>query len=247
MKRYLITMIAVLIVPASTLLALDGNEVLSRVEDATSPAATMHAVERMTVVGAGGARELRTVEVFQKEPGSYLVRFLEPADIRGVAVLVIPDGNSDRIYLYLPASRRERRIAGHVRNDNFLGTDLSYQDIAERHYSDDYRVVSLREAPDSYTLSLEQKSADVAYTRVVMKVDRKTYLPLETELYKEGQVVKRLVTEKIASFDSHPTTAVMTVESVEKGSYTRLEAEEVHYNEELADDTFSVRTLRRFR
>jgi hypothetical protein len=60
---------------------------------------------------------------------SSLVRFLSPKSVKGVTLLIINDG--EKIYLYMPAYNKPRRIAGSSKGDKFMGTDLSYEDMSE--------------------------------------------------------------------------------------------------------------------
>lgn len=255
MRQLMIRTVVVLLVsvPLVSAFGLDGDEILAAAQDAMNPSETMHSIASMSIIGSRGNRENRRVEIFRKDAGSgassdyYLVRFLEPADIRGVAVLVLPDGAGDRIYLYLPEFRRERRIAGHVRNDTFMGTDLTYDDIARRNYTADYQVINDRDDGDTYILELIRRRDDVTHSRVIMHVDKDTFLPVRTLLYDGGTLVKRITVSRIRIYESFPTVTEMTVEHVETGSRTTLITTDVHYGQAIGDETFSVRNLRRFR
>ncbi len=66
-----------------------------------------------------------------------LVRFSYPNDIKNTAFLVWehPDADDER-FLYLPALGRVRRIAGEEKQESFVGSDLSYEDIGGRDIAD---------------------------------------------------------------------------------------------------------------
>lgn len=63
---------------------------------------------------------------------SYL-EFVEPKDVKGTRVLALeksdPELDPDR-WLYLPALRKVRRIAGADQTQSFVGTDFTYEDIS---------------------------------------------------------------------------------------------------------------------
>src|SRR4051812_5342424 len=62
-----------------------------------------------------------------------LIRFLSPNDIKGTALLVWEHPNADdERFLYLPAIGRVRRIAGEEKQQSFVGSDLTYEDIGGR-------------------------------------------------------------------------------------------------------------------
>ena len=66
-----------------------------------------------------------------------LIRFTYPNDIRNTSFLVWehPDADDER-FLYLPALGRVRRIAGQEKDQSFVGSDLSYEDIGGRDIAD---------------------------------------------------------------------------------------------------------------
>ncbi len=83
---------------------------------------------------------LRTTSSSRKTPGQgdkTLVRFTYPNDIRGTSFLVWEHpGADDERFLYLPALGRVRRIAGEEKQESFVGSDLSYEDIGGRDVAD---------------------------------------------------------------------------------------------------------------
>ena len=67
-----------------------------------------------------------------------LLRFTYPNDIRNTSFLVWehPGAVDDERFLYLPALGRVRRIAGQEKDESFVGSDLSYEDIGGRDIAD---------------------------------------------------------------------------------------------------------------
>ncbi|MFN3198371.1 MAG: outer membrane lipoprotein-sorting protein [Bradymonadia bacterium] len=63
-----------------------------------------------------------------------LIRFQEPAEVRGSAFLLLQGEavGADDMYLYLPALKRTRRVAGAQRKGAFMGSDFSYSDMESR-------------------------------------------------------------------------------------------------------------------
>src|SRR3954462_7951751 len=80
--------------------------------------------------------------------GSYgnskgVIRFNAPAEVKGVALLVVnhPDRASDQ-WMWTPSIQRDRRIALQDRSTRFFGTDFSFEDLEERDV-DQYEYVLL--------------------------------------------------------------------------------------------------------
>jgi hypothetical protein len=73
-----------------------------------------------------------------------LIEFSDPEDIRGVSLLSINQpGAGARQYIYTPASQRARGVAPQQRDQRFIGTDFTLEDIQERDLAAfSYRLVS---------------------------------------------------------------------------------------------------------
>lgn len=88
----------------------------------------------MTLYDARGdhvVREVRQMTLEGESGNRGLSRFMSPADIRGVAALIHEHhGRTDDSWLYLPASRRVRRISGANRTASFQGTEFTYEDLS---------------------------------------------------------------------------------------------------------------------
>ena len=89
----------------------------------------------------GRVRERTITFLTRHETGNtkdrILVRFTYPNDIRNTALLVWehPDAEDER-FLFLPALGRVRRITGAEKQESFVGSDLSYEDIGGRNVAD---------------------------------------------------------------------------------------------------------------
>lgn len=87
----------------------------------------------MILSDAGGDSVERTVSwfVLEEEGGNKsLVRFLSPAELKGVAALIHEHlDESDDQWLYLPADRKVRRIAGANQTASFQGSEFTYEDL----------------------------------------------------------------------------------------------------------------------
>ncbi len=229
---------------AETAPAQEGDAILARVDSVMNAPRDMKAVERMTLIEPGGSDKERTVQMYQKGPEKRLVRFVTPADVRGVGFLRLAE---DRMYLYLPAFRRVRRIASSIKNERFMGTDFSYEDMSQTRYGDDYAVTATEVAPETYTITLEPKEgADVSYARLVMEVQRSNWVYTRVDYYdSDGARVKTLTASEITQTDGYWFANRLEMVSWRSGHRTVLQLEQLSFDTGLSDDFFSQRTLKR--
>src|SRR3954470_16240377 len=69
---------------------------------------------------------------YQKVPNKRLVRFSAPGDVKGMGLLV---ENLETMYVFLPGFQRVRRMGTHVKNQSFMGSDFSFEDMSQTSFS----------------------------------------------------------------------------------------------------------------
>ncbi|HPR63397.1 MAG TPA: outer membrane lipoprotein-sorting protein [Thermoanaerobaculia bacterium] len=93
---------------------------------------------RMVLEGGDGRTFIRTYDLYARTlPGGRdetLLRFLSPAEVRGVGLLTHePERGDDQQWFYHPATRQIKRIAGSERKNRFMGTTFLYEDLQSFH------------------------------------------------------------------------------------------------------------------
>lgn len=81
-----------------------------------------------------------------------LVAFTAPKEIRGVVLLSINQrGAASSQYVYMPATQRVRSVVQQNRSGRFIGTDFTFEDIAERVLDDfTYKLIDDTESIDGH-------------------------------------------------------------------------------------------------
>jgi len=65
------------------------------------------------------------------------IKFIEPADVRGTAMLVVDNKNSnDEIWIYLPALKKTRRIVTSEKGKSFMSSEFTNADMSSPALSD---------------------------------------------------------------------------------------------------------------
>jgi hypothetical protein len=95
---------------------------------------------KLTITERNGATRTRVVNMVSKTYGDTekrMMKFLEPADVRGTAMLIIDNKNSqDDMWIYLPALRRTRRIVSTEKGKSFMSSEFTNADMASGANSD---------------------------------------------------------------------------------------------------------------
>lgn len=224
----------------------------------------------MTLYDADGDSVRRTYSRLTiehpNEGDKLLVRFLSPAEIKGVAALTHENpGSSDDNWLYLPATKRVRRISGANKTASFQGTEFTYEDLSNLDPSE-YEWRFLEET----TLSKDGKDVpvwrleaiptyeDTGYSRLVVSYHKSEWRREQVEYFdKAGRHLKTLHTSEIELFHGRFWRA-LTIEMTNEqtGKSTKLEVDKIFLNlslykskrtgegrDNLTDDSFTTRAL----
>ncbi len=181
-----------------------------------------------------------------------LIRFTDPAEVRGVGLLSINEGGTtDRQWMYTPAIQRVRRIAAQERRQRFLGTDFTNEDMAERVLDDyTYKLLSEGEVVDGRkTWKIEGRpvSADKSqYAYVYLWVPQDIQYTVLVEMYdKDGQrkrILKASSLEKISGIWIARRLEMITPAEQTK---TVLVISDIRFNTGLKEDLFTRQALER--
>ena len=183
-----------------------------------------------------------------------LVRFTYPNDIRGTAFLVWEhDDTADERFLYLPALGRVRRIAGQEKQESFVGSDLSYEDIGGRDVAD-YTYAFAAEnaawtAPDgskhaAWALESRARDKDAEFPRSVSLVLKEHLVSVHAEIFnRRDERAKVFDVRKLERVDGIWSALELVVANDRDKTRTELITTSLRYNVGLTDDDFSRRQL----
>ena len=187
--------------------------------------------------------------------GSYgeskaILRFTAPAEVKGVALLVInhPDRSSDQ-WMWTPAIGRDRRIALQDRSTRFFGTDFSFEDLEERDVNQfDFKLTGeepIEGAPCWRIEARPRQGKTSQYTLSRVWIRKDNYVPAQYENLIKDQVVRRLRQTDIRNVQGIWTPLVLKMTDLRRNSRTVLRTSKLEYNRPMKDDDFTVQALRR--
>ena len=185
-----------------------------------------------------------------------LIRFSYPNDIKGTAFLVWehPQGEDER-FLYLPALGRVRRIAGAEAQDNFVGSDFTYEDISGREV-DDYTYTMVEQngswsGPDGrpvsvYRIESRARDAQARFPRVVSTIRKDNFVVVHADIYNRRDEREKIYeVRRLELIQSIWTLSEIAMTNSTAHTHTDLSVKNVRYNIGLKEEDFSRRELER--
>jgi Outer membrane lipoprotein-sorting protein len=185
-----------------------------------------------------------------------LIRFTYPNDIKGTAFLVWehPEGEDER-FLFLPALGRVRRITGAEAQDNFVGSDFTYEDISGREL-DDYNYTMVDQNAEwggadgkpipAYRIESRAKDAQARFPRIVSTIRKDNFVVVHADIYnRRNERQKVYDVRRLELIQAIWTLSDVTMADSGARTHTELALANVRYNIGLKEADFSRRELER--
>ncbi len=223
--------------------AQDAGQILKGMDDVMYAPKDQDSKIKIVLIDKNEREKIREATVLQKGTDTRLFKFTAPAAQAGIAFLSLPN---DVMYIYMPAFGKERRIASHVKNQKFAGTDFSYDDMEAKPYSDKYTPKILNTEGDAYVLELTPNpDIKTDYSKLIATINKSNYYPSKIEYYdKTSKKVKELVNKQIEEVDGYWVSKDMTMTDLKKNHKTKMITTSVTYDNGFTDDEFTVRKLK---
>lgn len=263
MKRFyslFILAVFLLYYPQQLAAQLSGRDIMKKVDE-RGDVKTEFNRSLMTLINKSGKTRERKITRYVKSydgadglDNKSLIIFDYPADIRGTGLLLWsyadPEKDDDR-WLYLPALKKVRRIAGESKNDYFMGTDFTYDDMGGRNLDDDTHKLLGKETVagvECYKVESVPVDKNDAYSKKISWIIPDKWVFVKVEFYdKSGKLQKILTTSDIREIDGIWTPMVLFMDNLSKTHQTKIEVNEVKYNGPMQEQIFTQTTLKRGR
>jgi hypothetical protein len=198
--------------------------------------------------GASSEKHWRFERIGPYGEGKIVIRFLSPAEVEGVAILILNhrEGPSG-VWMWTPASGRVRSIAIESRMTRFFGTDFSFEDLEERDV-DQYDCKLLEDASldGAACWRIECRPArgnasQYTYSHLWLRKDDHVIAQLEN--FQGPALLRRVVSRDVRKEQGIWTPHVIEISQPARRTRTVLRLEKLEYNVTLDEAAFTVEGL----
>ncbi|MDY7026789.1 MAG: outer membrane lipoprotein-sorting protein [Spirochaetota bacterium] len=248
-----LTLIILMSTAGLLLAAPSGQEVMENVYNRPS-GEDMTADLVMTLTNSRGSTRERSITQFSLDTGEMdkkMMFFLAPADVKDTSFMSwsYDDARDDDQWIYLPALRRVKRISSDSKNDRFMGSDFTYDDLGERHPEEDRHTILREEnykGESCYVVESLPIGDDDAFSKTVSWIVKDKWIGLKREYYDDkGKIYKTLNIEDYKQIDGYWVITNMLMSDLDRDQSTRIEMENVKFDTGLSDSFFSERQMQR--
>ena len=254
---FLLSAISVLSLQAMLAQQSDPAQLMDKSRDLTM-SGNIQSTVALTITEKNGAVRTRKLNMITKsyDDGTIkrMVKFLDPADVRGTAMLIIDSKNSqDDMWIYLPALKKTRRIVSTEKGKSFMSSEFSNADMSSGSNAD-FRMRHMPESGKAGTWVIESvpvsddKADEYGFSKKVtylemgsLKTRKIDFYNFDNELFKSIEI---LATQPIAGKEGYVMTDMLATNHL-NGRSSRVRFDQVNTSATIADNTFSVESLAR--
>ena len=219
--------------------AQDASSILKRMDDVMYSPKDLTGKNKIVLIDKNGKEDIREATIQQKGNDKRIFRFTAPASQAGISVLSLPN---DVMYLYLPAFGKERRIATSAKNQNFAGTDFSYDDMESKPFSEKYNPKLIEAGANIFLLELTPK-AQSDYSKIVVSINKTNFYPELMDYYDKGNTKIKSAKYVFNKIGNYWNAQEIEMTDFKKNHKTKMQMSDVKYDTGLTDDDFTVRKL----
>jgi len=236
----------------------DGNSLVKESEQRmkSNTEKTLYRMELLD--GSGSVQQTRDIELYYKKADgseTTLFKFTAPPVVQGTGLLIVDTAKPvNDIWMYMPATRRIRRIAGAEKSNWFMGTEFTHEDF------EDYKTNSytFEIAKDDESCGDQQRcyvinavASDATerdasgYGRKIYWIEKVSMYPVRVDyIDKTGVQAKRLDVRKLTKSGPYWRPQVYEMRNLANRRVTRLTAVSREVDGKLDDFYVSQRYLR---
>lgn len=250
MKKILMS----LVFTAVTVFAITNMEVAKKADEATDGFVSQSSNMVMTLVNASGQTSAREIDGKTLEGANgdkSLMTFLTPADVKGTRMLTHEKLNKDDDqWLYLPALKRVKRIASKNKSGSFMGSEFSYEDIANSSYEaynyDDNLEDVTYNGKACYKGSRVSKDKNSGYTKQVTWIDKSSFLVQKVDYYdRKSELLKTAIFSNYTNHGGVWIVGNIHMKNHQNSKETTLKWSNIQTKVGLSEGDFSKRKLKR--
>ncbi len=226
---------------------LSIDQIIAKTDEAMTKAKDQYFEYDLVTKEQGKKPRVLRFAVTIKGDKKRFIEFLSPGDVKGMKFLVL---DVDKMYVYLPAFRKVRRVASHVRAQGFMGSAYTQEVMALTKFGEVFSGKLLDQDDKEWRVEFTLKKGKVfSYPKLIVKIRKDIFQPTLIEYYNAKGA--KLLTEKREGWqcaDGLCNPRKMSMVDHSRGDMESFMIQRAwKHNTGVDDRLFSVRSLQRRR
>jgi outer membrane lipoprotein-sorting protein len=234
----------------------EATEIMNKSRELTLTGSMSSSIS-LTITEKNGSVRKRNISIITKSfpDGSEkrLIKFIEPADVRGTSLLVVDNKNSaDEMWIYLPALKKTRRIVSSEKGKSFMSSEFSNSDMSSPSISDfSYKHLAVSGKDGMWVIESTPINSDKAdeygYSRKISWFSSDTWQLVKMEYYNyDNQLYKIIEVNGVQPLaDGKYIIKDMDAKNLVTGRSSEIMFDKIATNAKIDDSVFSLQNLER--
>ena len=178
-----------------------------------------------------------------------LIWFIEPHEYKGIAFLKIEKDNDTDMRMWLPRYKKIRKISTANKNDSFMNSDLTFEDLYIRQI-DDYSYTIIKEEIYNdklcyIVLSSIKNQQNSAYSKHETWISKDELLPMKEISYDRDGLKEKQKEFTYIKKDKKDIISSIKIKNLKKEHYTNLYINDIILDSGIDDNYFKEHRLKR--
>ena len=209
----------------------------------------------MTLINSSGKERVRKIKQFSRDFGEIekkIMFFVKPADVKNTSFMTWgydEEGKNDDQWIYLPALKKTKRISSDSKSDYFMGSDFTYDDLGDRHPTQDTHTILREEELNGeacYVVESTPKDEDYMYSKTITWIIKDKWIGLKKDFYDEDEdLLKTLTVEKYEDIKGFLIINHTEMKNVQKDHKTVMELKNIEVDTGISKSKFTERMMTR--
>lgn len=238
---------------SDTLIAQTAKEIAYKVYNRKTPDSGESDMT-MTLINKKGKERVRRLHQFFIDEGDTekkIMFFKSPADVKNTSFMNWtyddPNENDDQ-WLFLPALKKVKRISNSSKDNQFMGSDFTYEDMERRSpEKDKHRIIreEIINGEDCWVMEVTPIEEE-QYSKKIGWISKEKEIPVKIEFYDEdGELLKILDIQKIENFSGYWIVTKQLMKNIQKNHNTTIELSNLKINIGLQSSKFTQRAMQK--
>ena len=244
---FCLTLPGVLVYPPARAATPNGEQILVMVDETMTRARDQYFEYTLATYKRGRDPQVLKFSVHIMGDKKRRIEFMAPGDIKGTRFLVL---DVDQMWVYMPAYKKVRRVASHVKAQGFMGSAYSHDEMSIVTFGDIYTAKLLGQDDDEWRLELSRRPGQTyPYPKLEIKIRKDIFQPIEIAYFNDkGMKIKTESRESFECRNDLCNPRLMTMIDHTRGDLKSVMARQKWKPNTGVDDRhFSVRSLQRRR
>lgn len=209
----------------------------------------------MHLIDSRNNERIRQIKQFSKDFGKEeksVMFFMSPADVKNTSFMnwsYDDASKDDDQWIYLPALKKTKRISSDSKDDSFMGSDFTYDDLGDRHPNEDNHKLLREETIDGkqcFVIESTPKDGDYMYSKTITWVIKDIWIGIKKEFYDEdADLLKVLTVKKYEKIKDYWVISNTEMKNIQDDHTTKMVLSNIQVDIGIDDNKFTERTMTR--